>query len=307
MTTPPATRRILMVAPKREAQPVLSQLRSSGHQVSLVEDLDEAGAMLGISGFDQAVLQGSSLEILLEQRMVWEGADGEGWRRSTAAIVHDLRGLLSALATVMRDVQNPPRDNDEHAVGALADTVDSLSCFADELMQELVNSSAVESLRSVDLEDVAEAAAIVVYPSASERRQRLTIDIDPEVATITSAPARLKRALKNLLEFASVRAPEQGSVAIRAVREGGDCIISVSCENNAVDRSEVARLASSLSGYRHRLGPLALTQELLEQLQGRLWIESERDGGVKLFIALPQTWNRGALASARGHGGPALR
>ncbi len=90
MTTRSGGKRILFVSAKKEAQPVLSQLRSNGHQVSLVEDLDEAGAILGMSGFDQAVIQGASLEALLEQKSLWESDDTESWRRSTAAIVHDL-------------------------------------------------------------------------------------------------------------------------------------------------------------------------------------------------------------------------
>lgn len=308
MTTSTEIRRILMVAPKREAQPVLTQLRTSGHQVSLVEDLDEAGAILGIGGFDQAVLQGESLELLLEQRMTWEGANGESWRRSTAAIGHDLRGLLSALAIVMRDAHGASHGaRDGFSLSELAGSVESLSSFTEELTQELVASPASEVLKQVDLEDVVETAAVVVYPSAADRQQRLTIDIDSDVATIATIPVRLKRAIKNLLEFASVRAPENGAILVKATRVGGDCLISVSCEGDSVNRSELARITSPSSSYAGRPGPLALAQEILEPIEGRLWIESEKGGGVNVFIAVPQIWDGPLLASVPTESGTRRR
>lgn len=300
MTSSDTVRRILIVSPKQEAQPVLAQLRSSGHQVSLVEDLDEAGAVLAMSPFDQALLQGKTLETLLEQRMVWEGSEGEHWRRSTAALTHDLRGLLAGLAGVMREVRDPPdgRANDE--VRVLADAVDSLSVFADELSQELSGSVALEMTRPVDLEDVAEAAAIAVYPSAADRQQRISIDIDPDVATIATVPVRLKRALKSLLEFVSTRAPVRGNVAIRASRAGDDCVISVSCDSPSAGRFDLAAQTRSLSGSDGRPGPLALAQELLERIDGRLWIESEKGGGVSVFMAVPQIWSRSPSLAIAG-------
>ena len=95
-----------------------------------------------------------------------------------------------------------------------------------------------------------------------------------------------------MLEFVSDRAPENGSVAMTAFKEDADCVLSVSCNGNAITRSEMGRLFS-----RHaaggRSGPLVLAQELVDQLGGRLWIESERDAGVSVFVAIPRRVRRG--------------
>lgn len=284
MSAATSARRILFISAKREAQPVLSQLRSSGHQVSLVEDLDEAGAILEMSGFDQAVLQGASLESLLEQKALWESGDAEGWRRSTAAIVHDLRGLLLALKQVLSGVG---QSESHQPLEAIEGSVDALSVFANELVHELVDSSTGPSVGPVDIEDVAEAAAVVVYPSATERQQRLVIDVDPDVAVITTSASRMMRALKNLLEFASERASDRGRVSITAVADGEDCVVSVSCDGEGITRTEMRRLFSRASGYGGRAGPLALAQEIVDELHGRMWIESEKGGGVSVFMAIP--------------------
>ena len=284
MSTAGSAKRILFISAKREAQPVLSQLRSSGHQVSLVEDLDEAGAILEMSGFDQAVLQGSSLESLLEQKVLWESDDAEGWRRSTAAIVHDLRGLLLALKQVLGGVG---QSESQQPLEAIESSVDALSVFANELVHELVDSSNGSSIGPVDIEDVAEAAAVVVYPFAADRQQRLVIDVDPEVAVITTSASRMMRALKNLLEFASERASERGRVAITATADDDDCVLSVSCDGDGITRTEMKHLFSRASGYGGRAGPLALVREIVDELNGRMWIESEKGGGVSVFMAVP--------------------
>ncbi|MCH8815977.1 MAG: sensor histidine kinase [Chloroflexi bacterium] len=284
MSTASSAKRILFISAKKEAQPVLSQLRSSGHQVSLVEDLDEAGAILEMSGFDQAVLQGASLESLLEQKVLWESDDAEGWRRSTAAIIHDLRGLLLALKQVLGGVG---QSESRQPLEAIESSVDALSVFANELVHELVDSPNGATVGRVDVEDVAEAAAVVVYPSATERKQRLVIDVDPDVAVITTSASRMMRALKNLLEFASARTSDRGRVSIMAAADNRDCVVSVSCDGEGVTRSEMKRLFSGPSVYGGRAGPLALAQEIVDQLNGRMWIESEK-GGVRVFMAIPR-------------------
>lgn len=282
-----------MVAPKRDAQPVLAQLRSSGHHVSVVEDLDEARAILGIGGFDQAVLQSSSLEAILRQRMSRGGDDCESWRRSAAAIIDDVQGLLSALAALMPDDDGRSAHFDDD-MAALACTVHSLSSAAEELMQGLVSPTVADDARLVDLHELVETAAVLIYSSAAERRQRLTIDIHPDVATIQTVPTRLRRVVKVLLEFSSTLATNRGSVVLRGARDGDDCVISVLYMRNPVDRGDLAHGAISLFHNGSRPGPLTRAQELITDLDGKLWIESEKDGRVSVFVALPQAWNRTA-------------
>lgn len=287
MTASQPPRQILFVAPKRHAQPVLSQLRSAGHHVSLVEDLDEARAILGIGRFDQAVVNGESLQQLLEQRMLWESHDGEQWRRSTAAIVHDLRGLFNALSHVLDTARAETRAASGGGIDTVSATVETLSSLAEELMQELVSTNPTDLDVPVVVEDVIEAAAVVVYPLAAERLQNLTIDIDPEITSFKTNPSRLKRVLKNLLEFTSAHADQQGAVSIDVHLDGSDCLIAVSCRGKELSRSELRRLFHPSTDYGGRSGPLVLAQEIVGQLQGRLWIESERGAGVTVYMAVP--------------------
>src|SRR3990172_11902907 len=97
LTTGTRPRRILFVALKKEAQPVLSELRSMGHGVSLVEDMDEAGVLLSSGGFEHVVLPAGSLASMLKQRALWGDSDAESWRQTVTGLARDLEHLLQSL------------------------------------------------------------------------------------------------------------------------------------------------------------------------------------------------------------------
>jgi K+-sensing histidine kinase KdpD len=297
--SPPGKRRVLFVAPKREAQPILSELRSNGHQVSLVEDLDEAGAILQINGFDAAVLEIENLELLMKQKFLREREGVDHWRREMAGVMHDLTSLISAFGQMMQDAR---RTGHDHNIDMLTDSVETIQTFAGEVMGELNSSRAADSSTVVDLEDVIEAAAIVVYPSATDRGQRLAVNIDPDVAEIKTLPAYLKRALKNVLEYVSQHAPDLSAVSLEAVRDGRECVICVSTRSGGGSGTDVARTLRRFTNGEQTL-PLVVAHELTEQLGGRLWIESEKDRGVAVYLALPHRVRRGARAAGAARGG----
>jgi signal transduction histidine kinase len=274
---PGGGRRILFVAAKSDAQPVLAQLRAAGHQVSLVEDTDEARILLEFAGFDQAVVSAAKLAALLQEQWRWESADTGAWRRSTAALAHDLRALLGALESCVAALERAPASGG--AAGDVRHSIAALSTLLQELAGELSGSAEELSLVPVDVEDAVEAAAVAVYPSASERRQRLVIDIDEAVRRLTADGPKLKRVLANLLQYSSQRAPRLGTVTVRVREEQGECVISV------------FHAAMGAAGLEARQTPgaagLSGAQRLVELHGGRLWIESQTGGEAGVFVSLP--------------------
>ncbi len=287
MTAPGDRKRILFVSPKKEAAPLLAQLRAAGHHVSLVDDLDQATALLTPGGFDQTLISGSALALLLKQRHLLEGTDADSWRRSTIAITHDLRRLLGSLESI---VQPEGHDNALAAPGAeiaqVARTIKMLSVFLLELTEELDGGSGAGlALSRFDLEDAVETAAMAVYPSASDRRQRLVIDIDESVAYIVADRTKVRRILASLLAHASSQSGRLGTVSVRARRDLDECNVSVCYRGETMSTSELGDLfrpapADSRPG-------VYTVQSLVEAHGGRLWIESEKSSGTTIFVSLP--------------------
>ncbi len=295
MTTGETRKRILFVAPKTEAQPVLGQLRFAGHLVSLVEDLDEAELLLGSGRFDQTVLAASKLSSLLEQRLLWESTDADAWRRSTSAIAHDVGNLLMALERAIGGLERDERERGPLTsdLGEVRLTISTLSAFLQELTAELGAGGRRElTLTRVDLEDAVEAAAMAVYPSASERRQRLVIDVDDAVRKVQADSAKLKRVLTNLLRYASHQTPRLGTVTVRAYQDHQNCVISVSHRGTPVGGSKLGDSIRPISDKDSLAGiGLSGVETLVAQHDGRLWIESQKGSGTSVFVSLPALTN----------------
>jgi len=285
VTAPDIRKRILFVSLKREAEPLLAQLRAAGHEVSIVEDLDDAQTLLASGAFDQAVLPGATTETLFAQRSLWEGSGGDSWRQSTAAIAHDLRNLLSTLERCLRELQRPS----ENDVIESCRTINTLSTFLLELTEDLqAAGQSGLSLTIVDLEDTVEVAAVTVYPSAADRRQRLVIDIEEASRYVRADVTKLKRVMSNLLAHASRESPPLGTVTVSARREVDDCVICVSYTAQTVSLSRMSELfnRADIRSTRPLVG-LRSIQDIVEQHGGRLWVESQSGVGTSVFLSVP--------------------
>jgi len=288
LTRPDDPKRILFVSLKEEAEPLLSELRAAGHQVSIVDKLEDAQAILASGAFDQAVIPGHALGPLLLEHSLWEQAGGDSWRRSTVALAHDLRNLLQTLEQCTRslaDLELTGRTRED--LLELLRTISTLSVFLMELTDELDADAASNlTIAVLDLEDAVEAAAVGVYPSASERRQRLIIDIAEEARYVRADPARMKRALSHLLSHASRQSPSRGTVTVRARRECDDCVISISYTAETVNLAGLGELFKP-AGAEGAGSGLYHVQTIIEQHSGRLWLESQRGTGTSVFVSLP--------------------
>jgi len=282
-------KRILFVSLKEEAEPLLSELRAAGHQVSIVDKLEDAQAILASGVFDQAVIPGHALGPLLVEHSLWEQGGGDSWRRSTVALAHDLRNLLQTLQQCTQGLAELELTGwrERQDLLDLLQTISTLSVFLMELTDELDGGATSNlTIAVLDLEDAVEAAAMGVYPSASERRQRLIIDIPEEARYVRADPARMKRALSHLLSHASRQSPSRGTVTVCARRECDDCVISISYTAETVSLAGLGELFRP-AGVQGAGSGLYHVQTIIEQHSGRLWLESQRGTGTSVFVSLP--------------------
>jgi signal transduction histidine kinase len=217
LTTAADRKRILFISPKREAGILLDQLRAAGHETSIVEDVDDGYSLLSSGGFDQAVIAGRTAEELLGKHALWESSDIDSWCRSTAAIAYDLRNFLQDLEKSLGETRLTRETHPEE----LRRTIHTLCGFLLELTEEFQATCRPGlELALVDLEDVVEVAAVTVYPSAVDRRQRLIVDIKESARYMRADGTKMKRVLANLLAHASRQSPARGTVTVSAQRDG---------------------------------------------------------------------------------------
>jgi K+-sensing histidine kinase KdpD len=251
-----------------------------GHGVSLVEDMDEATVLLGSGGFDHVVMPAGPLASMLEQRAVWSDPNAETWRFTVSGLAHDLGYLLQSLR---RGLDHESSPGEEETVR----TISVLASYLSELTNEL-DGGASRPLQPtiIDLEDAIETAAVTVYPSAADRRQRLVIDVAESVTSVRADPLSLKRILATLLDYASRHAPSSAGVRVKSYVEQDEPVISVSYPGEELTAAELQQMFSP-PGEGDGSG-LSRIQRLVEQHSCRLWLESEKGVSTSLFLSLPR-------------------
>ena len=273
---------------------LLAQLLAAGHTVHTVADLESARELLASGDLDQVILPAALLAPLMEQSSPWQAPDHEEWRRSTAGLTHDLRSVLDTLERGIQDWQSKEGDEADPLQSSRR-MISALSAFIYELTLEMSNGASKElHLAIIDLEDSVEAAAMTVYPMASDKQLRLVIDIDGEVARICCDRTKLKRVLAKLLDDAVRQTPHSGTVTVRAYREDERCIIAVSDGGQGTHQLPFQRFFDPHARPEGGVGPgLALAKELVELHGGDVRVESQASSGTTVFISLARSLDEG--------------
>jgi two-component system cell cycle sensor histidine kinase PleC len=131
---------------------------------------------------------------------------------------------------------------------------------------------------------------------ASEKHQRLTIEVDPACPSLFADERALRQILINLVSNAVKFTPEGGRIEVvaGAARDGGFQIM-VRDNGPGIPREKLDNIFTPFSQVDNRydrqaggtgLG-LALVRGLAELHGGRAWIESEAGAGCTAFVVLP--------------------
>ncbi len=169
-----------------------------------------------------------------------------------------------------------------------------------ELLNEILDLSKVEAGRmdleysTFDLRSLLDGAASMLRERAALHSIDLGIETGDDIGSVYSDELRLKQVLLNLMTNAVKFTGDGGSVAVRAVREGPEVLITVTDTGIGVPEADRERIFESFQqggrgGSREEgtgLG-LTLSRRLVELLGGRMWLESEVGRGSTFGFSLP--------------------
>ena len=169
-----------------------------------------------------------------------------------------------------------------------------------ELLNEILDLSKVEAGRmeldysSFELRALLDGAASMLRERAVIHGIDLRIEMDDEVGWVYSDELRLKQVLLNLVTNAVKFTGDDGSVVLRAVREGADILITVTDTGIGVPEADRERIFESFQqggrGSSREEGTglgLTLSRRIVELLGGRMWLETEVGVGSTFGFSLP--------------------
>jgi signal transduction histidine kinase len=237
-------------------------------------------------------LAGAVLATALAVRLAMEersrGEVEEARRQLVAAASHDLRTPLASLRLLVESIDDGVVEGETRDrylreirthVGVLSDLVDDLF--------ELSRIEAGDiswTMRQVELGDLIGDTVAAMRAPAAERGVRIAAEL-PEGAVVAEANAeKVQRVLFNLIQNAIRHTPADGSVTVRARREGGGVEVEVADDGEGIPSGEDERVFEAFyrgDAARGEDGAglgLAISRAIVEAHGGKIWLEQGRPG-----------------------------
>jgi two-component system sensor histidine kinase MprB len=264
----------------------LKRLTQTAEHVTRTQDLSERIAPISEDEIGRLAGSFNAMLDALERSMAALDASVGSQRQLVADASHELRTPVTSVRTNIELLQQlGPRMSPEEHRRVLDEVVAQLEDLT-RLVNDLIDLSRGEEPSS-EVEDV--RLDLLIEEVAQKVGARATIRMDLEPAIVVGVPARLERAVSNLLDNAVKYSPPESPVDVAlhgkelTVRDRGPGIAPEDLPH-VFDRFYRGADARRLPGS--GLG-LAIVRQVAEQLGGAVSVETPAGGGTVVRLRLP--------------------
>lgn len=216
-----------------------------------------------------------------------------------STVSHDLRSPLTAILGYVELIQRVGSVNAQqkefiHRVEASVQNITAL-------INDLLDLGRIEAGFD-SRKEIVPLLAIIQFTvdgylnRVKDKDLSLDLDLPSELPPVLGNPVRLRQMMANLMGNAIKYTPAGGRIAIRARSEGGQIIIQVSDNGPGIPASDQPYIfdkfyrASNVEGDTPGTGlGLAIVKSIIENHQGRIWVDSSPGLGTTFTIVLPVT------------------
>jgi signal transduction histidine kinase len=127
-----------------------------------------------------------------------------------------------------------------------------------------------------------------------EKEQELVMEVPDKLPPVLGNPVRLRQMCANLIGNAIKYTPAKGKIHIRLVTEGDQLVFQVTDNGPGIPAADQPYIFDKF--YRASNVPfdipgtglgLAIVKSIVENHQGRIWVESTVDHGTTFTVVLP--------------------
>ena len=217
----------------------------------------------------------------------------------THHINHELRGPATSLVmalSLLKDDKKPLDDEQRAIVEAGLRSAEHLKRMTDDLLDvtRLETGKLRVEIKRIDAGAVLGLCADSVRSAAASRGVSLAYEAPPALF-VHADPIRMRQVVCNLLDNAIKFTPAEGSIRLRAERDGVDLLVTVADTGPGIPAVDLERIFDRLyqsqrTAQKGALGlglGLAICRELIGRQGGRIWAESEPGQGSLLRFTLP--------------------
>lgn len=217
-------------------------------------------------------------------------------------VSHDLRTPLTSILMytemLREDLKTLEEEDQQRFLRIISEECSRLSRLVDDLLeaQRLESGRVRWTMKPIDLSELVRKCTSVFAVMAGSKDIALTLDCAELMPPMEADADRMAQVVSNLLSNALKYTPSGGSVHVSAGVQGTQAVICVSDNGPGIPRDQWDQIfdrfaqCSTLPQTRDIPGVglgLYIVRQIVEQHNGRVWVDSEVGRGSAFYVSLP--------------------
>lgn len=209
-------------------------------------------------------------------------------------VAHDLKNPLGAIRSLVRWLTKKADDKD---VVETLDIINQACGSSIELINDMIKSDSLKlqttNKQMNDILRLLEYWVELMKSKAKEKNQQLFLQGESAEALVDKD--KMWRVISNIINNAIKFSPEKGTIYVRLEKIESAVVLSVqdngigipeSLKEKIFESSPEAQREGTAGEESHGLG-LCISKKIVEEHNGKLWVESEEGQGSTFFVMLP--------------------
>ncbi len=212
-------------------------------------------------------------------------------------ISHDLRSPLTAIMGYVEllDRVGPLNDQQKQFIRHIQNSIQNITTLVNDLLDLGRIEAGFETRKDdVALENVLRYTLDNLGRQIEDKDQKLKLNIAEELPPIRGNAIRMRQLMDNLLVNAIKYTPEQGVITINLRADDGQVFLEIGDTGVGIPLADQPHIFEKF--YRASNAPkgtpgtglgLAIVKSIVDNYQGRIWVESSVETGTKFIVVLP--------------------
>jgi PAS domain S-box-containing protein len=218
-------------------------------------------------------------------------------REFVHTVSHDLRSPLTSVVgyTELMDRAGPLTDQQRDFLSRIQDSIQHITALINDLLDIESIEAGVDTRRElVQLEGILRYTIDMLHGQLEAKHITLKTNIAPALPALRANPIRLRQVLDNIIGNAIKYSPDHSEVYVAIRAEEKQVIVEVTDEGPGIPPADqphifdkfyrATNITTDVEGS--GLG-LAIVKNIVENHQGRIWVESTLGKGSSFFVVLP--------------------
>ncbi len=212
-------------------------------------------------------------------------------------ISHDLRSPLTAIMGYIEllDRVGPLNDQQKQFVKHVQNSAQNITMLVNDLLDLGRIEAGFDTRKdAVALDQILQFTVDNLGRQIIDKKLDFSVYIESDLPVLRGNPIRLRQMVDNLLVNAVKYTPENGKVSVGLRREDSQVVFEVSDTGVGIPATDQPHIFDKF--YRASNAPkgtpgtglgLAIVRSIVENHQGRIWVESNVGQGTKFVVVLP--------------------